>query len=54
MPVLDACVKDETKHVCTMMESIDGQPLDKNWDTYNDTNKEKIIAHLKRYMDSLG
>ncbi|KAL8642346.1 MAG: hypothetical protein Q9226_008523, partial [Calogaya cf. arnoldii] len=51
--VIDAFVQHETKHVCILMEYIDGQPLDQVWDTYTDLQKDHIISHLKGFLEEL-
>ncbi|KAL8832513.1 MAG: hypothetical protein Q9170_004846 [Blastenia crenularia] len=51
--VVDAFVHPETKHVCILMEYIDGQPLNEVWDTYSEIQKEHIISQLKSYLTEL-
>ncbi|KAL9594937.1 MAG: hypothetical protein Q9219_006743 [cf. Caloplaca sp. 3 TL-2023] len=51
--VIDAFVHPETKHVCILMERIDGQPLDEVWDTYSETQKEHIKSQLKGFWEEL-
>ncbi|KAL9025696.1 MAG: hypothetical protein Q9196_005525 [Gyalolechia fulgens] len=51
--VIDAFVLQDTKHVCILMEYIDGQPLYEVWDTYSKMQKEHVISQLKGFMEEL-
>ncbi|KAL8635285.1 MAG: hypothetical protein Q9228_007209 [Teloschistes exilis] len=51
--VLDVFVQPETQHVCILMEYIKGRPLNEVWDTFNDTQKEHVVAQLRGFMEEL-
>lgn len=35
------------------MSNVEGQRLDKVWDTYDSVTKSRIAGHLKGYLDEL-
>ncbi|KAL8963775.1 MAG: hypothetical protein Q9183_004971 [Haloplaca sp. 2 TL-2023] len=51
--VLDAFVNSETKHVCIIIKYIDGRPLNKVWDNFDDSQKENIVIQLKGFLEEL-
>ncbi|KAL8661874.1 MAG: hypothetical protein Q9168_008340 [Polycauliona sp. 1 TL-2023] len=51
--VYDAFVDPDTKNVCILMEYIEGRPLDKVWDSYNESQKEHIISQLRGFWEEL-
>lgn len=51
--VFDAYMEEGTRNGCIVMQYIDGRPLDQFWGSYNKTQKESIVAQLRRYLDEL-
>lgn len=51
--VIDAFVQPETKHVCILMDYIDGRPLNEVWDTCSEEQKEHIVSQLKGFLEEL-
>lgn len=51
--VHDAYTDEESGMVRIVMEYIPGDSLDAVWDTYNDLQKESVIAQLRGYMGEL-
>lgn len=52
--VFDAGVrKDGTGHVCILMEYVEGETLDKAWESLNASQKAGIIAQLLGYLGQL-
>ena len=51
--VLDAYVHAESKHVYIVMEYIDGRPLDEEWDSYDESQKQNVHSQLKKHLDEI-
>ncbi|KAL2014848.1 hypothetical protein VTN00DRAFT_2373 [Thermoascus crustaceus] len=49
--VFDAYMDEGTGNGCIVMQYIDGRPLDQVWGSYSKTQKESILAQLRRYLD---
>ena len=51
--VLDAYVHAESKHVYIVMDYIDGRPLDEEWDSYDESQKQSVHSQLKKHLDEI-
>ncbi|KAI0141778.1 kinase-like protein [Xylariaceae sp. FL1272] len=51
--VYDAYIDEDSGHTRIVMEFVEGIELEEAWDTYQDSDKESVIAQLKGYMDEL-
>ena len=51
--VLDAYIDTKSKHACIVMEYIDGRPLDEEWDSYDETQKQCVSSQLKHFLDEI-
>ena len=51
--ILDAYVHAENNHVYIIMEYIDGRPLDEEWDSYDDSQKQNVQSQLRKYLDEI-